>query len=279
MQILKALKKGQAQLTKKVTNPLREAEKLLASVFKVPPLKIYSIKRLNTKQTQKFFLKINQRIKGYPLDYILKEKYFFGRRFHIQPSVFIPRQESEELVTLALKTKPLRGVDLGAGSGCLSISILLENPFCRFVAVDIGPSVKVLKRNKQIHGLTKRLKILNQDVLALKESDIISFLGGSPDLIVSNPPYIGTEDKNLADDVKFFEPPLALFSAEEGMNHIYSWFEKAMRLLQKEGIYIFEFGFNQSNKVISFLNKQKVKYTLHKDTLGHTRAAFCIKSS
>lgn len=277
MQSLKALKQAQRKLIGKVPQPLRESEKLLASVFKVSPLKIYSIKNLNMKQKRKFFLKVNKRAEGYPLDYILKEKYFSGRKFIVHPSVFIPRPESEELVRLALKTKPLKGVDLGAGCGCLAISILLKIIPCRFVAVDIGPTVKLLRRNRRLHGLTKRLKILNQDVFKLKKKDITSFLGGSPDLVISNPPYIGAADKNLAEDVKIFEPPLALFSTEEGMTHIYSWFEKAMSLLEKEGVYIFEFGFNQKDKVKAFLNKQKINYSFHKDQLGHIRAAFCIK--
>lgn len=277
MQSLKALRKAQKQLTGKTSSPLREAEILLASVFKVSPLKTYSIRKLSIEQRRKFFIKVNRRIEGHPLDYILKEKYFFNRRFHIQPSVFIPRPESEELVKLALKAKPLRGLDLGAGCGCLSISILLEIPFCRFVAVDIGPCIKILRKNRRVYSLTKRLKILNQDVFKLKEQDITSFLNGSPDLIVSNPPYIEAKDKDLAEDVKIFEPPLALFSAEGGMAHIYTWFDKAMSLLKKDGIYIFEFGFNQSDKVKDFLSKQKIKYTLHKDIFGLSRAAFCVK--
>ena len=277
MQTIKALKQAQQQLRGKVSQPLRESEKLLASVFKIPPLKIYAMEKIKIEQRRKFFLKVRKRAKGYPLDYILKEKYFFGRKFFIQPSVFIPRQESEKLVRLALKTRPLRGVDLGAGCGSLSISILRKTAHCRFVAVDIGPAIKVLRKNRRLFGLTKRLKVLNQDVFKLKKKDITSFLGGSPDLLVSNPPYIGAEDKNIAEDVRVFEPPLALFSAKEGMAHIYSWFDKAMSLLDKNGVYIFEFGFNQSGKVKDFLNKQKIKYTFHKDQLGHIRAAFCIK--
>lgn len=277
MQTLKALKQAQRKLTGKVSQPLRESEKLLASVLKISPLKIYSIEKLKIEQKQKLFLKASKRAEGYPLDYILKEKYFFGRKFLIQPSVFIPRPESEKLVHLALKAKPLRGVDLGAGCGCLAISILLKITPCRFVAMDIGPAVKFLRKNRRLHGLTKRLKILNQDVFNLKKKDITSFLGESPDLVISNPPYIGAEDKNLAEDVKIFEPPLALFSTEGGMTHIYLWFEKAMSLLEKDGVYIFEFGFNQRDKVKDFLNKQKVKYSFHKDQLGHFRAAFCIK--
>ena len=81
----------------------------------------------------------------------------------------------------------------------------------------------------------------------------------------------------MAEEVKLFEPPLALFSQEDGIAHIYSWFDKAMNLLQKNGIYIFEFGFRQSDKVKTFLDNQKVSYKLHKDLLGWNRVAFCVK--
>ena len=277
MEILKALEKAREQLKGNVAKPLQEGEKLLSGVLKVSVPEIYLRKRLNQRQVQKFFLKVNQRLKGYPLDHILKESYFYKRRFYIKPGTFIPRQESEELVKRSLKAKPLRGVDLGAGSGCLSISILLENPPCRFVAVDIGSSVKILKRNRQLYGLTRRLKILDCDVLKLEKKDLISFLKGSPDLIVANPPYIKKQDEHLQEEVRFFEPPLALFSAEKGMAHIYSWFEKAMSLLEKGGVYIFEFGFNQGDKVKKFLERQKTDYKIHKDFLGWERVAVCIK--
>ena len=277
MDIQKAITKAQKQLKGKVVNPLQETESLLGSVLKIIPLEVYLRKKLSQQQTQKFFFKINQRLKGYPLDYIAKEKYFYNRRFYIEPGVFIPRQESEELVKWSLKKNPQRGVDLGAGSGCLSISILLEKPACRFVAVDIGPSVKVLKKNRRFHGLSHRLKIMEQDVCKLKKTPLISFLGGLPDIIIANPPYIKEKDEMLTKEVRLFEPPLALFSSNEGMAHIYAWFDKAMNLLEESGVYVFEFGYNQSDKVKKFLNQQKAKCKLHKDSLGWDRVAVCIK--
>ena len=278
MEILKALGKAQKQLKNRTENPLSEGEKLLSSVLKISQQEIYQRKNLDQKQAKKFSLLISRRAKGYPLDYITGEKYFYNRRFFVKPGVFIPRPESEELVKWALKVKPLRGVDLGAGSGCLACSILLESPKSRFVAVDIGSSIPVLKKNRRLYGLTRRLKILNQDVCKLEKKDVVSFLGDQPDFIVANPPYIEIQDNNLSEEVKLFEPPLALFSQKNGMSHIYSWFKKAMSLLKKNGVYIFEFGFCQSDKVKTFLNCQKISYSLHKDHLGWNRVAFCIKN-
>lgn len=278
MEILKALGKAQKQLKNRTEKPLLEGERLLSSVLKTPPTEVYLKKRLSQKQTKEFFSKVNQRAEGYPLDYIMEEKYFYKRRFFVKSGVFIPRTESEELVKQALKTKPLRGVDLGAGSGCLCCSILLESPKSRFVAVDIGSSIPVLRKNRRLYGLSRRLKILNQDICKLNKKNVIPFLGDQPDLIVANPPYIEVQDKNLTEEVKLFEPPLALFSKEDGMAHIYSWFEKAMELLKKNGVYIFEFGFRQSDKVKIFLNSQKIRYSLQRDSLGWNRSALCIKN-
>ena len=145
------------------------------------------------------------------------------------------------------------------------------------MAVDIGPSVKVLKKNRRFYGLTRRLKILEQDVCKLEKKPLISFLSGLPDLIVANPPYIKEKDDMLTREVRLFEPPLALFSSDEGMAHIYTWFDKAMNLLEKGGGYVFEFGYNQNDKVKRFLNRQKIDYKLHKDSLDWDRVAVCIK--
>ena len=195
MEILKALGQAQKQLQGKTENPLQEGERLLSSVLKTSPLGVYLKKSLSQKQAKKFFLKTNQRTRGYPLDYILGEKYFYKSRFFVKPGVFIPRRESEELVKWALKAKPFRGVDLGAGSGCLSCSILLEIPKSRFVAVDIGSSIPILKKNRRFYGLTCRLKILNRDICKLEKKDLVPFLGGLPDFIVANPLTLGNRIK------------------------------------------------------------------------------------
>ena len=278
MKTVSALLKARQRLKGKVACSLQEAESLLASVLKVSTLKVYFKERLNQKQTQRFFVKVRKRLKGYPLEYITREKYFYRQRFFLHPGVFIPRVESERLVSAALKAEPLKGLDFGAGSGCLAISILLARPACRFVAVDIsGPALKTLQKNRQQYGLKDRLKILNQDVESLKSRKIVSFLRGRPDVIISNPPYVANKSKELSAEVRLFEPPLALFSSQKGMGHIYSWFDKAMDLLAPEGGYVFEFGFDQKDRVEAFLESRKIHYRIYKDLCGRYRVAYCVK--
>ena len=271
-----ALRRAKQRLSGATDRPLREAELLLAAALKTSPLKALSRKKLSQREWRRFLLKIQRRRDGAPLDYIIGEKQFFNRKFYIKPSVFIPRGESETLLKPALEARPLRGLDLGAGSGCLCASLLLEAPKLRFCAVEKSPAaLSALKKNRRLHGLVKRLKILNKDVLRLRKSDLRSFLKGPPDLIIANPPYIAPLDPAAHRETRLFEPPLALFSPEGGMAHIRSWFEKAMSLLDPKGLYIFEFGFNQSLQVKKFLSGRNVRFRFYKDGSGFDRAAAC----
>ena len=279
MTIHEALERAKKRLSRATDRPLREAELLLAGSLKTSPLKALSRKKLSQREWRRFLIRIRRRAEGEPLDYIVGEKQFFNRKFYIAPSVFIPRKESETLLKPALKTLPLRGLDLGAGAGCLCISLLLEAPKARFCAAENAPAaLAVLKKNRRLHGLSRRLKILNKDVRRLQKSDTAPFLKGPLDLIIANPPYIAPLDPAVHKETRLYEPPLALFSPKGGMAHIYSWFEKAMSLLEPGGVYIFEFGFNQSLQTKDFLKNQNVSFRFYKDESGFERAAVCVKS-
>ena len=85
------------------------------------------------------------------------------------------------------------------------------------------------------------------------------------------------KDQNLSPEVRRFEPPVALFSSCGGMTHIYKWFKTAMRLLTYSGVFIFEVGYNQSEKVRDFLDRQKTDYRIYKDFSDRFRTVFCRK--
>ena len=277
------IKKGCKELKEVASSPLLESQYLLSSVLNVPltALHLKENQDLSPDSQKEFLKKIQLRKKGSPIAYITGEKEFFKRRFYVGPGVFIPRPETEGLVEAALSLKgALKGVDFGAGSGCLALSLAMERPDSRFIAVESDPpAYAYLKKNQTEWKMNQKVKTLNQDVNLLTLEQVEPFLKGRPNVIVANPPYVDPNDGQLEDSVKQFEPPAALFSNNEGLAHIDSWFSKAMELLPSGGVYIFELGYSQGEKVRNFLDeKNQLKgYKIYKDLQGWERVAVCAK--
>jgi release factor glutamine methyltransferase len=147
-----------------------------------------------------------------PLAYIVGWREFYGRKFAVGPGVLIPRQETEGLVEIALAHGPsnARVLDLGTGSGCIAVTLKLERPQWRVVAVDISPTA--------IGIAAGNARELQADVVFV-QADALS--GFSPetrfDIIVSNPPYVALSD-SLPSEVRDFEPAEALFGGEDGLD-------------------------------------------------------------
>lgn len=240
-------------------------------------------KTVTDKEKQQFFQAIKRRKQQEPLEYILKQKIFFNETFYIEPGVFIPREDTELLVQWVLKNiknQNMLAIDLGAGSGTLCLTLLKAFSKSTWIAVETSSkAILCLKKNYQNLCVKKNLHILQKNVCHIKKSDILNFTKKPVFLILANPPYISSQDHKIAKDVYLFEPPLALFSDQEGLGHIYSWFNKSMELLSASGIYIFEFGWNQEQKVRHFLNQQKIlkSYKIYKDKQKIARMAVCIK--
>ena len=278
------LQKSKQELKEVSSHPYQESLWILAEVLNLSSSQIYFEKdNVNKKQQRLFWNKIQKRKQAEPLEYILREKIFCKNRFYIEKGVFIPRQETETLVQWVLgniQNKKLKAVDFGAGAGTLCLTLLSFFPNSRFVALEISrKSIKCLKKNRKSFQVEKRLNILKKDVCRVNQEELIPFLGSAPSLIVANPPYIDPKDKSISKEVYFFDSPLALFSDQEGMGHIVSWFKKAMDLLNPKGVYIFEFGWNQLERVREFCSSRKElsSYEIHRDACRHPRIAVCFK--
>ena len=128
---------------------------------------------------------------------------------------------------------------MGTGSGCIAISIFKERPKCYFTALDISKNaLKVAKYNAKMHHLENKIKFVN--------IDIDKFLDNKYDFILSNPPYIKKFNlKRLEDNVKFFEPCIALDAGVDGYKEIKKLILKSKKLLKNNGKLIFEIGKNQ----------------------------------
>ena len=201
--------------------------------------------KINIYQKKEFDYYLNKRKNKKPISYILGSKFFWKYKFFVNQSVLIPRPESEIIVEQALKYMPyyksMKILDIGTGSGCLVISILKERSKCTAVAIDISnKALKVAKINAKLHHLENKIKFFN--------IDIDKFNSNKYDLIISNPPYVNKVDLNrLDEDVRIYEPKLALYGGITGFDGIKKIIRKSYKLLKYNGRLIIEIGDKQKN--------------------------------
>ncbi|WP_100405728.1 peptide chain release factor N(5)-glutamine methyltransferase [Bacillus solitudinis] len=192
---------------------------------------------------------------GVPVQHIIGYEDFYGRRFKVNKDVLIPRPETEELVLAILEEKkklfaiePVHLVDIGTGSGAISVTIALEDPAIHVRAVDISQSaLRVARANASALGadITFFEGDLLQPLLDLNEK---------VDIVVSNPPYIPLhEEKELATHVRDHEPHLALFGGEDGYDLYRRMIEQLPSVLRCKALVGFEVGAGQGKTVRKML--------------------------
>lgn len=164
---------------------------------------------------------ISKRSQEIPLQHILGEQEFFGRPFQVNGDVLIPRPETETLVNESLKRLkdvPAHGLEIGAGSGAISITLLKERASLRMEATEVsGAALKVAQENAKYHALTAdRLDWIQ----AANPLEVFPVGLGKFDFIISNPPYLLSDDP-IEDEVRFHEPSLALYSPSEDPIYFY----------------------------------------------------------
>jgi release factor glutamine methyltransferase len=204
---------------------------------------------LTAEQLRTFGELVTRRARREPLQYIVGHQEFFELDFEVTPDVLIPRPETEIVVEAALEvltdsSAPVIA-DIGAGSGCIVISLLHRLRDARGVAVDISPrALSVAQRNAVRHKVADRLTLVESDLFsALKPQAQFS-------LIVSNPPYVSEpEIETLQPEVRDHEPMSALISGFDGLSHIRVLLREASSYVRPNGFLIFEIGFDQRNTV------------------------------
>ena len=260
-------------------SPNLDCEILLSFVLKIKRLKLMLNldQEISKPEYDNFISLFKQRSKKKPIAYITKQKDFWNSTFFVNKSVLIPRPDTELLVeeTLnILKTNKFKNIlDIGTGSGCIIISILKEFISAKGTGIDISKdAIKVAKINAKMQHLENRIKFIH--------SDVDKFLSSKYDLIISNPPYIKkSEIKDLDEDVKNFEPVLALDGGSDGLTEIKKVVKNGNRLLKKNGILILEIANNQFYEVKKILMK-KGFYILKisKDLSGKNRCIISLKT-
>ncbi len=192
-----------------------------------------------------------RRLNHEPLAYIVGWREFFGRPFGVSPAVLIPRHETEILVESTLArfpaTEPVRVLDIGTGSGCIAVTLKLERPEWEVTAVDLSEeALAIASANARFHDANVRF--VHSDLLG-------GLLGEEFDVIVSNPPYIGTEEP-LPPMVVDHEPHVALFAGPTGYDIFHRLAEEAGSYLPDGGVVALEVGYLQATGVRELFEAQ-----------------------
>ena len=220
---------------------------------------------------------IARRLRGEPVAYITGSWEFYGLPIVTTPDVLIPRMDTEKLVDTAKelltgRKMNARILDLCCGSGCITCAIGHEMPATRLVAIDISANaLEVCRRNIAAQKLISRVICMQADALSSPPLGIGEF-----DMIVSNPPYIASEEiKTLDISVKDFEPVWALDGGEDGLKFYKAIIKYWKSLLRQGGYLLFEVGEGQAQAVRDMLSAAGFGYTdTRKDTLGIDRVVF-----
>jgi len=210
-------------------------EKLLASYPDTIPLSAMN----------EFNNHVTKRLSGYPISYIRKKKEFFGLPFYVDERVLVPRPDTETLVEEVLKhiykkstrQKDLKVLDLGTGTGCIAITLKHLQPQLRVTAADISKSALAVCKLNSRHLLTEPLKLI--------ESDLFSAVSGTFDIIVSNPPYLTSNEVAQMQERHWPEPMTALEGGQDGLDTIRILINEGYDHLSEGGAMFLEAGIEQ----------------------------------
>ena len=259
---------------KKISSFILDTEILLSKILNKSRENILTNldQKINTKHILAFKECLKRRSNNEPIAYILGEKEFWSKKFYLNRNTLIPRPETELLVDKILKIykeKKISILDIGTGSGCIIISLLSSLKNSNGIGVDISKNaILIAKKNALKYKLTNRVKFFNNSFNNLFSKKF--------DLIVSNPPYIDSKDiKNLSDDIKRYEPRIALDGGNDGLDLIKKVIYKSQYILKIKGMLALEIGNEQIKKVSKILtdNNFRIKHVI-KDYKTNVRCVF-----
>lgn len=193
-----------------------------------------------------------------PIQQILGQAFFYGRRFFVDNSTLIPRPETEllvsEVLTLSKEIDNPAILDIGTGTGCIPITLILENNNITAHCVDVSSSaIEIAKKNALFHNILTNIDFI--------KSNLFENVNKKYDIIVSNPPYIPIKEKdNLQIEVKDYDPALALFAYDDlGIEFYKKIIENSKNYLKNSGYLAFELGINQACYVQELLLQNNYK--------------------
>jgi len=262
-------------------NPVLEATLLLGKLLNVDKVYIYTHGKEEVSEdiVDKFMEMIEKRAKGYPIQYIINGQEFMGLDFYVEEGVLIPRPDTEILVEYLLRyiddkygNNRIEVLDIGIGSGAIGISIAYYRKNAIVYGVDTNDiPLKVANINKNRYNLDN-VNIIKSNLFENIDKD------KKFHIIASNPPYIPKKELDtLQTEVKDFEPIAALYGGEDGLDYYRKIIPESKRHLVKEGLLIFEIGFDQSIQVKNMMKDEGFKnIKILKDLQGLDRVVLGI---
>ncbi len=265
---------------KDIDSPRITAEILLADVLGLERIDLYLRydQPMNADELARFKAVVKRRAGGEPVAYITGVKEFWSLELLVGPGVLIPRVETECVVEAALglmdsvaSLHPLRLLDLGCGSGAISLAIAKERPLDWIVASDVSlEALAIARENIRRHGMTENVQAVASNWLSALDCRQRPF-----DLIISNPPYVDSGDfPHLQIEVRDYEPRLALDGMLGGLESLRRIIGQAHRYLKVGGYLVMEIGYDQKARVETLFGRHSNTYgnpVFGKDYSGRDR--------
>ena len=241
------------------------------SFLDVDELWLLTNQNTSIENTDKLFEMVDRRSKNEPFEYIVNKVSFYSEEFYIAPGALIPRPETELLIDEVLKNVDnhnanMTFVEVGIGSGIISIMLALKFPNANFIAVDISTdALNIAKENIKKFNLEERIE--------LRKGSLLEPIGEHIDYLVSNPPYIedGVELESNLD----YEPQNALFGGEIGDEIIKELLDEVLRRDIK--FFSCEMGYDQKGKISSYLKDIKIKSLVFYKDLADFDRGFTLR--
>jgi len=267
---------GETELLKKeIENARFDADLLLAEVLKVTRDRLYLDwdRNLSEQENEQFRAFIQRRASNMPLQYILKRQEFMGLSFYVDERVLIPRADSEILVEKWLdlvrqendegQDRVIKVADLCTGSGALAISIAHYYPVAEVVGIDLSlDALEVARQNAERLGA----------IVQWRQGDFVGSIRGECwDYIITNPPYVSTEDYRQCAPEIFHEPAMAFLGGSDGLDFYRRLAEEIRPLLKPQGKVLMEIGWDQAEAVCSLFHLKGFKTQVFPDLAGRDR--------
>ena len=229
---------------------------------------------LNAKALEEWKTLESKRIQGEPIAYLIGKRGFHNIELYVAPGVLIPRPETELLVEIGLRESkrldaPINILDLGTGSGAIALAIAHDDPNAQLTATDQSTeALKIAKINAKLLNIESRVQFFQGDWYEAIEAS------ASFDIILSNPPYITSQNSHLSQGDLRFEPISALTDHGNGLTCLENIISGAKRHLKPNGLLAVEHGFDQSEAVVALMKQAGFQdIQTHLDLGGHYRVA------
>jgi release factor glutamine methyltransferase len=280
MQIREALKIANEKLSESST-PQLDSRLLLCKVLECTHEKLllnYN-QELSKGLQDQFFQLIARRVAMEPVAYILESQEFYGLKFFVNKDVLIPRPDTEILVDALIKEcfnkEEVNILELGTGSGAISVALSANLPLAKITATDISEkALLVARKNSDSNKTSEKITFRQSDWY----KNIKSF---QYDYIISNPPYIDcSEQGQMSVETKQFEPELALYAEDDGLASYKIIIASASQYLKPKGKIFLEIGYRQKDAIFFILGQHNfINITSLQDLSGHDRVVIAEHSA